>query len=139
MKILIVDDEAVVIDSCRRILALEGHETVVAGNVEEGRRHLASGSAFDMILTDIKMPGADGFQLIAEAKRLRPGVAVIVMTGFLTPETAARAEEEGGGRLYRQAVYPGRVEQDPSGDPRRESMIAQSGPISTGGGDSFPG
>lgn len=86
MKILIVDDDPVVIRSCSRILESEGHETRIADTVEGGEV-LLDHEPFDLMLTDIKMPGRDGFEMIRRATRIRPGMPILVMTGYLMPET----------------------------------------------------
>lgn len=86
MRILIVDDDAVVAQSCRRILEAEGLDVDVAGSVDAGEK-LLTASHFDLMLTDIKMPGRDGFAMISHAGKIRPDMPVLVMTGYLTPET----------------------------------------------------
>ncbi|SHJ81316.1 Response regulator receiver domain-containing protein [Desulfatibacillum alkenivorans DSM 16219] len=86
MKILIVDDDPIIILSCRRILEAEGHELRVANTVDEGESFLVEES-FDLMITDIKMPGADGFEMIRRAGKARPEMPVLVMTGYLMQET----------------------------------------------------
>ena len=86
MNILIVDDDAIVIQSCRRILEAEGHEVRTANSVEQAVIMLEE-QAFDLMVTDIKMPGQDGFAMIREAGKIRPGMPVLVMTGYLMPDT----------------------------------------------------
>ena len=85
MKILIVDDDAMVIESCRRILEAEGHETHFAESVERGEVRLDE-TPFDLLITDIKMPGQDGFEMIRRSIRKRPDMTILVMTGYLVPE-----------------------------------------------------
>lgn len=94
MKILIVDDDLVVIKSCRRVLEAEGMETSTANSVEIGEEILAE-EIFDLMLTDIKMPGQDGFEMIRRAKTLRPDMAILVMTGYLTSETIEQSRSLG--------------------------------------------
>lgn len=86
MKVLIVDDDPIVIQSCRRVLELEGIDIHVAMTVEKGEKVL-SDQNIDLLLTDIKMPGRDGFEMIARAKKLRPDLPILIMTGYLIPET----------------------------------------------------
>ncbi|WP_372682915.1 response regulator [Desulfosarcina sp.] len=94
MKVLIVDDDMIVVESCRRILNAEGIETHVAGTVEEAEAVLDI-EAFDAMITDIKMPTQDGFQLIAWAKTHKPEMIVLMMTGYLTPETQDKGLRSG--------------------------------------------
>ncbi len=85
MKILIVDDDPMVIKSCIRILDAEGHEIHTADTVEKGET-LLDESAFDLLITDIKMPGQDGFEMIRRSVQLRPEMPILVMSGYLMPE-----------------------------------------------------
>jgi DNA-binding NtrC family response regulator len=85
MKILIVDDDLIVVKSCCRILESEGMEIRTANTVEMGEKILAE-DIFDLLLTDIKMPGRDGFEMIQCAKTLRPDMPVLMMTGYLTSD-----------------------------------------------------
>jgi DNA-binding NtrC family response regulator len=86
VKILIVDDDPIVIQSCCRILEAEGMQIHTANTVEMGEKTLVENN-FDLMLTDIKMPGKDGFEMIQRAKKIRPDMPVLMMTGYLTPET----------------------------------------------------
>ncbi len=95
MKILIVDDEPIVIESCRRILEAEGISVRRAGNALQAKEILHQGESFDLILTDIKMPGQDGFQLISQIRKARPGIPILMMTGYLTPETVEKGRSGG--------------------------------------------
>jgi len=95
MKILIVDDEPIVIESCRRILEAEGISVRRAGNAVQAKEILNREESFDLILTDIKMPGQDGFQLISQIRKARPGIPILMMTGYLTPETVEKGRSGG--------------------------------------------
>ncbi len=95
MKILIVDDEPIVIESCRRILEAEGMIVRRAANALQAKEILRQGESFDLILTDIKMPGQDGFQLISQIRKAMPGIPILMMTGYLTPETVEKGRSGG--------------------------------------------
>ncbi|TKB09662.1 response regulator [Desulforhopalus sp. IMCC35007] len=86
MKVLIVDDDTIVVESCRRILHAEGIVTQHAGTVEEAKAVLET-EVFSAMITDIKMPKQDGFKLISWVKKHRPEMSVLMMTGYLTPDT----------------------------------------------------
>lgn len=86
MKVLIVDDNPVVVLSSRRVLEAEGMEVHVATSVEMGETMLAA-DRFDLLLTDIRMPGQDGFEMIIKARKMRPDMPILMMTGYMTPET----------------------------------------------------
>ena len=97
MKVLIVDDDAIVVQSCIRILELEGIKASSADSVEMGAKLLSaegSSASFDLILTDARMPGQDGFEMIRQAREIQPAVPIIMMTGDLTTSTMER------GRCY---------------------------------------
>jgi DNA-binding response OmpR family regulator len=94
MKILIVDDDPVVALSCRRVLEAEGMEVHSATSVEMGESMLAA-ERFDLLLTDIKMPGRDGFEMISQARKIRPNMPVLMMTGYMTPETIEQGRRFG--------------------------------------------
>jgi DNA-binding response OmpR family regulator len=94
MKVLIVDDDTIVVESCRRILHAEGIETRQAGTVEDAKSVLDT-DAFAAMITDIKMPKQDGFQLISWAKKHRPEMLVLMMTGYLTPDTQNKGLNSG--------------------------------------------
>jgi len=88
MKILVVDDDAIVIKSCRRILEAEGFEVIAVPSADEALEKIKS-SEFDLLLMDVKMPKHDGIFLMREVKKSRPDLPIIVMSGYPTPETVA--------------------------------------------------
>jgi DNA-binding response OmpR family regulator len=67
-RMLIIDDEEVVLESCRKIFAAEGFDVVITTSPQEGLK-LASDSSFDVILCDWKMPGFDGMDVVEELDR----------------------------------------------------------------------
>ncbi|MDX9819925.1 MAG: response regulator, partial [Desulfococcus multivorans] len=93
MKILVVDDDAMVVESCRRILKAEGATVHWAEDADKAIAVLRGEGDFDMVLTDIKMPGRDGFELIRVIKEKFPGTAILMMTGYLIPDTIRRGTE----------------------------------------------
>lgn len=105
MKVLIVDDDAIVIESCRRILNAEQIETHIANNAGEAKAILQS-EQFDLMITDIKMPQEDGFSLIAWAKEKLPKMRVLMMTGYLTPDTEKLGENSGANSFIAKPFTP---------------------------------
>ena len=93
-RILAVDDEAVVLDSFRRILVLEGYavDTVETGQEALG---LVQRRDYDFVFTDLKMPTMDGVDVVKGVKHLRPDVDVAVITGYGTIETAVATMKHG--------------------------------------------
>ena len=86
-RILAVDDEPVVLDSFRKILVLAGYSVDTVENGPEALTLLRERS-YDLVFTDLKMPGMDGIEVVKAVKHLRPDVDVAVITGFGTIETA---------------------------------------------------
>ena len=105
MRILIVDDDAIVVHSCRRILEAEGMDIHSAASVEAGLSILADGD-IDILLTDIKMPGQDGFAMIRRARQRRPGLPILMMTGYLTAETIAAGRRAGADHCIAKPFTP---------------------------------
>lgn len=81
MKVLVVDDSEPVRLLLVRWLATLGHEPVAAGSGKEALAQLEA-SSFDVVLTDLVMPDASGWEVIAAVRARRAGVPVVVMTGW---------------------------------------------------------
>ncbi|HXX58270.1 MAG TPA: NAD(P)H-dependent oxidoreductase subunit E [Thermodesulfovibrionales bacterium] len=89
-KILMVDDEEIVLKSCERILRPEGYE--VKG-VTSGRAALEvlGGEHFDLIITDIKMPEMDGLEFMREVRKKAQDINIVVITGYPSQESISEA------------------------------------------------
>jgi DNA-binding NtrC family response regulator len=83
-----VDDDAIVIKSCRRILEAEGFEVTTVPSADEALEKVKNYD-FDLLLIDVKMPKHDGIFLMREIKKNWPDIPIIVMSGYPTPETIA--------------------------------------------------
>lgn len=105
MKILVVDDESIVLESCRKVLEPEGFEVSLALTAEEGLKKI-EGETFSLLLIDVKMPEHDGMYLMQEVKKQWPDVPVIVMSGYPTPETIADAAERGSATFISKPFTP---------------------------------
>lgn len=93
-NILVVDDEITACKSCRDILSREGHSVEFTVSAREALE-LIDKKAYDLILTDLKMPEMDGIELLEYIKKKDPDVPVIVITGYATVETAVEAMRKG--------------------------------------------
>lgn len=89
-KLLVVDDEEIVRTSCIRILSSEGYSVETAKSSTEALEKLQGGS-FDLVLTDLVMPGITGIELLRRIKEEWPGAEVVVITGYGTVKTAVEA------------------------------------------------
>ncbi len=92
--ILFIDDEDIVLRSCRRIFAPEGLEIDTAVSGEEGLDK-ARRKTYDVVVTDLKMPGLGGLDVLKALRRERPETVVIVFTGYANVETAREALKNG--------------------------------------------
>ncbi|HTB68150.1 MAG TPA: response regulator [Steroidobacteraceae bacterium] len=93
-RLLIVDDEAAQLRALCDTLRLEGYVTQGFGSGQEALAALSPGE-FDLLLTDLMMPGMDGIALIDAAKKIDPSIGALVMTGHGTIDTAVRAMQGG--------------------------------------------
>jgi CheY-like chemotaxis protein len=81
-RILVVDDDAAVRTVLRALLAREGYAVVDASHGEEAVDRLERGEPFDLVLTDLVMPDVNGWEVLRAVRRLRPGLPVVLVTGW---------------------------------------------------------
>ncbi|HDD25126.1 MAG TPA: response regulator transcription factor [Chloroflexi bacterium] len=93
-KILVVDDEPEIREVLVRFLSAPGYVVMAAADGPEALA-LAAGNSFSLALVDISMPGMSGLELLAELKHLDPGISVVLMTAYPSPETKAAGLERG--------------------------------------------
>jgi DNA-binding NtrC family response regulator len=93
-RVLIVDDEEHVCALFQRILQKEGYEVECAPNGEDGLAHLAR-QPFDLVITDLKMPGLDGMELLKRGRDQCPDASFVMLTAFGTVQTAVEAMKQG--------------------------------------------
>ena len=93
-KLLIVEDEDTLRESLKRVLTSEGYAVDGVGSSEEALRLLEE-NTYDLIITDIILPGIDGIQLLKKCREKNPQVKVIIITAFASIETAVEAIRSG--------------------------------------------
>lgn len=93
-SILIVDDDRSIVRLCQRLLERASFKVYASTDPLEAIKILTA-HRVDLLLSDIRMPVMDGFELIERAKNLQPDLAVLVMTGFGTVDTAIQALYKG--------------------------------------------
>lgn len=93
-RILFIDDEEIVLRSCRRIFAGSGYEIETALSGEEGLSK-ALNQDFDLVVTDLKMPGIGGMEVLTRLRKSRPDTTVIIFTGYASVDTAREALKNG--------------------------------------------
>jgi CheY-like chemotaxis protein len=91
VRILVVEDDAIIRYATARVLRNEGYEVLETSDGMEGHTLLAESAApITMVITDVRMPGPmQGDELAREAKRLRPGIGVLLVAGVVSPEQYA--------------------------------------------------
>jgi len=104
-RILVIDDEEIVRISCKKCLIPEGIDVDVAANAREGIT-LTQTNRYDLVLTDLKMPGIDGMDFLVEMKRNQPDAKVIMITGYSTVEHAVKALKLGAYNYIEKPFTP---------------------------------
>jgi nitrogen regulation protein NR(I) len=93
-KILLVEDDPGIIGGLKKELQVEGYEVVVAERGDTGLAQ-AKEQLFDVVITDLKMPGLSGLELVEQLHAAKPKLPIIVVTAFGTTETAIEATKLG--------------------------------------------
>ncbi|HUT56462.1 MAG TPA: sigma-54 dependent transcriptional regulator [Phycisphaerae bacterium] len=93
-RILLVDGDPIVLDSLAAFLREEGYDVTAAASVSEATDWLAAG-VYDLVITDLSMPGQDGFELLRHVRARHPSVAVIIITAYGTIASAIEAMKQG--------------------------------------------
>ena len=93
-KILLIDDEEVVLDSCTQILAGGPYQVATASDGTAGLR-LVQEFQPDLIFVDLKMPGISGFEVLEKVAEMDPTIVMVVITGFATIGSAVDAMKKG--------------------------------------------
>jgi DNA-binding NtrC family response regulator len=105
MKILVVDDEEIVLESCQAVLEEAGFETVLVPSADKALQTMKR-EDFALILIDIKMPEHDGMYLMEEVKKQWSGKPIIVMSGYYTADTINEAIRMGAASFIAKPFEP---------------------------------
>ena len=93
-KILLVEDDSAIVATLRRVLADEGYEVAAEKTGDAGLARAKTGS-FDVVVTDFKMPGLNGLELVRKLHVARPRLPILMMTAHGTAGTAIEAMQSG--------------------------------------------
>jgi len=104
-KVLVVDDDAVVGHSINRVLSEQGYQVREALSGSEALEELGHQS-YDLVFTDIRMPGMDGLDMASRMKRSHPELPVVVITGYGTEASEKRAHDLGLAGFLRKPLSP---------------------------------
>jgi len=108
-QVLVIDDDAVVGRSFDRVLTDKGYEVDTALSGEQGLKDI-DGTDYDVVFTDIKMPGMDGIEVAERIKAKCPWTPVVVITGYGTTENEAKASVLGVSGFVRKPLTPDMIE-----------------------------
>lgn len=93
-SILLVDDEIMILESLEKILRHQGFDVKSAPNGHKALT-LFNKYSFDLVITDLSMPGMDGLELLTNLKKRQPDITLIIMTAYATIKTAVQAIKKG--------------------------------------------
>jgi len=93
--ILVVDDDPGALECVHEILIRHGYESIPCSNGSAGLALLASGTALDLVITDLNMPGMNGMEFHARIKQQRPELPCIMVTGHTSVESYLSAVSSG--------------------------------------------
>ncbi len=105
IKALVIDDEQIVLDSVKKILADEHFEVDVTLSGNKGIR-MALKNPYDIVLTDIRMPEVGGLIVLRDIKRQKPGLPVIIITGYASVQSAVQAMKLGASDYIEKPFAP---------------------------------
>ena len=108
--VLIIDDSPTELHLFQSMLEKAGFDTLVADSGEEGLKKIGT-DGFDLVLTDIKMPGMDGLEMAQRIKEMNPWMPIVVVTGYGSEANEAKAEEVGVTEFLRKPLTPETIEQ----------------------------
>jgi len=108
-KVLVVDDDPVVGKSFERVLQPKGYAVIHAASGEEALQRLQAES-YDMVYTDIRMPGMDGIEVAKRVKASRPWLPVVIVTGYGSDLNEERARRAGVSEFLRKPLSPEMIE-----------------------------
>jgi DNA-binding NtrC family response regulator len=107
-KVLVIDDEQIVLDSIRKILKEEDYEIDASLSGREGLDR-AIKEQYDVVLTDIRMPDIGGMRVLRDIKRAKPSLPVVMITGYATVQSAVQAMKLGAMDYLEKPFTPERI------------------------------
>jgi DNA-binding NtrC family response regulator len=105
MKILVIDDEQIVLNSIKKILTGENYQVDCFKSSREGLDKALS-DEYDLVLTDIRMPKIGGMRVLRDIKRSKPELPVIIITGYATVKSAVQSMQLGATNYIEKPFTP---------------------------------
>jgi CheY-like chemotaxis protein len=122
-KVLVVDDDPAVRKSIDRVLSSKGYAVITAENGEEALRKLNE-EKYDLVYTDIRMPGISGLEVAEQVKARKPWTPVVIITGYGTDAAQARAKAAGVSSFVHKPLSPEMIE-----DSARDALAAPAAQV----------
>ncbi len=107
-KVLVIDDEDIVLTSCYRVLTPEGYDVKIATRGLDGLQMLKN-DQYDVVLLDVKMPDMDGIEVLRRIKKEWPDIPVIIITGYSAISDAVFAIELGAYDYIEKPFVPNTI------------------------------
>jgi two-component system response regulator GlrR len=104
MRVLVVDDEPDFLATCVRLLSLKGHEALTATNALDAMSRIDLERP-DLVITDLRLGGPDGQAVVQHARRARPPLPVIIVSGHPSPDVVGTASRAGA-ELLAKPISP---------------------------------
>lgn len=112
-RILVVDDDPVVAKSIDRVLTAKGFAVINAQSGEDALQKLKN-ETYDVVFTDIKMPGISGIEVAERIKASQPWLPVVIVTGYSSLENQSRAKAAGVSAFLNKPLSPEMIESSAS-------------------------
>ena len=109
-QVLVVDDDPVVGKSFSRVLSQKGYVVVTAENAAQALEKMRS-QEYDLVYSDIKMPGMNGIELAEEIRARKPWTPVVIVTGYGSTDNQARAKAAGVSAFLNKPLSPEMIEE----------------------------
>ena len=126
-KVLVVDDDPVVGRSFERVLAGKGYAVITAASGPEALDKLRN-ERYDMLFTDIKMPGMSGLEVAERVKASQPWLPVVIVTGYGSEASEARAKAAGVCEFLHKPLSPEMIEGSAQQALRAAAAVAEATP-----------
>jgi len=104
-KVLVVDDEVIVVNSVRRILSRKGYEVESAFTGREAWQRIQH-QTYNLVLLDMRLPDVHGLQLLSRIRKFKPDLPVLVVTGYASIDTAVEAIQRGASDYMAKPFTP---------------------------------
>ncbi len=108
-RVLVVDDDPAVRKSFDRVLTGKGYAVITAENGEEALRKLNE-EKYDLVYSDIRMPGMSGLEVAEKVRARRPWTPVVIITGYGTDIAEERAKAAGVSKFLHKPLSPAMIE-----------------------------